>query len=160
MGLDMYLYARKHNYKSSYREHIEYPKELKSLETSIMNKHGLCSIITNTDYLIGYWRKANAIHNWFVEKCGGGIDECQDIYVPIEKLEELHKLCEQVLENHDEGKRLLPTTSGFFFGSVEYDEWYFKDIEYTKNLIEIIIDFCKNLPQDDNDWEIVYRASW
>ena len=26
---------------------------------------------------VAYWRKANAIHSWFVENCQDGVDECQ-----------------------------------------------------------------------------------
>lgn len=46
---------------------------------------------------VGYWRKANAIHAWFVRECGKGVDECQEIYVPREKLEELLNTVETVL---------------------------------------------------------------
>ena len=42
---------------------------------------------------VGYWRKANAIHGWFVRECGNNVDECQEIVVPKIKLMELQALC-------------------------------------------------------------------
>lgn len=46
---------------------------------------------------VAYWRKANAIHSWFVENCQGGVDECQETYIKKEQLEELLDICEQVV---------------------------------------------------------------
>lgn len=40
---------------------------------------------------IGYWRKANAIHGWFVRNCAEGVDECQPIAVSREQLEALRR---------------------------------------------------------------------
>jgi hypothetical protein len=101
----------------------------------------------------GYWRKANAIHDWFVRECQGGVDECQPSYVSREQLGELRQLCEEVLEDRTLASKLLPTTAGFFFGSTEYDEYYFQDIELTVK----IIDSVSALP---NEWEFEYRSSW
>jgi hypothetical protein len=42
---------------------------------------------------VGYWRKANAIHGWFVRECGNNVDECQEIVVPKIKMMELQALC-------------------------------------------------------------------
>jgi len=42
---------------------------------------------------VGYWRKANAIHGWFVRECGNNVDECQEIVVPKIKLLELQAQC-------------------------------------------------------------------
>lgn len=102
---------------------------------------------------VAYWRKANAIHQWFVEECGDGVDECQEMYVDKDKLKELLELCERVLENKNQASELLPTQSGFFFGSLEYDEGYFQNIEYTKNTLINII----NNPHIRH---VYYQASW
>ena len=42
---------------------------------------------------VGYWRKANAIHGWFIRECADGVDECQEIPVSTIKLLELHVQC-------------------------------------------------------------------
>jgi len=46
---------------------------------------------------VGYWRKANAIHKWFVDQVAEGEDDCQPVHVERSQLEELKRLCEEVL---------------------------------------------------------------
>lgn len=60
-----------------------------------------------------------------------------------------------VILNPEICKELLPRQSGFFFGSMEYDEYYLEDIKYTKEKIEEILD---NIDEKEND--IYYLASW
>lgn len=49
---------------------------------------------------VGYWRKANQIHNWFVENVQDGIDDCDYHHeVTKEILEELLDVCERVLDS-------------------------------------------------------------
>jgi hypothetical protein len=145
MGLDMYLTAHIPLWKASDNElpikiRID-GDEFEINRSDIIRKE------------VAYWRKANAIHQWFVNECGGGIDECQEMFVTKEKLKELLELCERILENKNKAKDLLPTQSGFFFGSLDYDEGYFQDIEYTKN---VLIDIINNphIPY------VYYQASW
>ena len=104
---------------------------------------------------VGYWRKNNHIHNWFVTNIQNGNDDCGDYYVSKENLEELLGVCKQVLENHELAEQLLPTQSGFFFGSTEYNEYYFKSVEYTVKLIEEIFE---EDPEFENDY--YYTSSW
>ena len=45
------------------------------------------------------WRKANQIHNWFVENVQDGIDDCSyHNEVTKEILEELLDICQRVLD--------------------------------------------------------------
>lgn len=99
---------------------------------------------------VAYWRKANAIHRWFVEMCADGVDNCQPVYVDGSQIEELVNLCKEVLEDHSKASELLPTQDGSFFGSTEYDEWYFEDLEKT----------VKMLGNLDFKGDYVYEASW
>lgn len=46
---------------------------------------------------VGYWRKANAIHKWFVENVQDDVDDCGRYEVSKEQLETLLSTCEQVL---------------------------------------------------------------
>lgn len=156
MGLDMYLYLRKSEYCGRWDKDYEekkkgfYPEELEQFR---IDEHNFMS--KETSYQVGYWRKANAIHNWFVEDCANGVDECQLIYVPLEKAKELRNLCNRVLEHHELAEELLPTCSGFFFGDTEYDDWYFEDLKYTKDLLDKCIELC-----DGSHYDIWYEASW
>lgn len=103
---------------------------------------------------VGYWRKANQVHNWFVNNVQKGVDDCNTYIVSKEKLEELLKTVNMVLKDSSL-THLLPTKSGFFFGSTLYDEWYFQDLKNTKKILKKVLietDFEKQL--------VVYRASW
>lgn len=42
---------------------------------------------------VAYWRKANAIHEWFIQNCNEGNDQCVDIWVDRTKLQELYDTC-------------------------------------------------------------------
>ena len=102
-----------------------------------------------------YWRKANQIHKWFVDNIQNGVDDCGTYAVSLEKLQELVDLCKQVLENPEKASELLPTQSGFFFGGIEYDEYYFEDLEKTiKGLEEIMptIDGLNNSLEYSSSW--------
>ena len=110
---------------------------------------------------VGYWRKANAIHKWFVDKVQEGVDDCKEYYVSPEQLKELLSICKKIVDNPAMSGNVLPTQSGFFFGGTEYDEYYMQDI---KNTIEII----EKVLKDEEDCKLeggilgdyYYQSSW
>ena len=110
---------------------------------------------------VAYWRKFNALHGWFINNCGGGVDECQDISVDEEKLKELLETLKEVSSNFTKAEELLPPTQGFFFGSDEVDEYYKEEVNST---IKIIEDLLEENEQSKEyglySGEFEYRASW
>lgn len=46
---------------------------------------------------VGYWRKANHIHAWFVENVQGGNDDCSYYTVTEDNLMDLKEVCEKVV---------------------------------------------------------------
>lgn len=150
MGLDMYLEAE--HYVSEYEEA---GKELAgAIQRHVSN--GLDKFKPkNVTFELAYWRKANAIHSWFVENVQDGLDECQSSYVPLEALQKLKETCEKVLDNNQLAADLLPTAKGFFFGDTAYDDYYFVTVEKTLNVVN---DILSN--PNVKDWWITYRASW
>ena len=138
MGLDMYLSAKR--YMSKYFdaadvERIEKVNDIFGITGIEDGDYGAQEVT----FRVCYWRKANAIHAWFVENCQDGRDECQEAWVSREQLQELLDLCKEVLENKGKAAELLSSKSGFFFGSTDYDEWYFQDIEFTATRLEKIL---------------------
>ena len=109
----------------------------------------------NITFELAYWRKANAIHGWFVENVQEGNDDCGDYYVSPDKLKELKETCEKVLDNLSLAEELLPATKGFFFGDYRYDEYYERDLERTVEALDKILS-----SPDAKDWWITYRSSW
>ena len=102
---------------------------------------------------VGYWRKANQIHNWFVQNIQEGNDNCRDYWVSDETLELLLKICKEVLKDKSKAKKLLPTTSGFFFGGTEYDEDYFDEVKRTIEILEKALKYKDEL-------DFTYHSSW
>ena len=89
------------------------------------------------------WRKANQIHKWFVDNCQEGNDNCQRHWVSESDLEELLEIINEILEIKDptekvtKAKELLPTDiEGCCFGSEDYDDYYFEDLEKTKKVLD------------------------
>ena len=50
-------------------------------------------------------------------------------------------------------QRLLPTCSGFFYGSTDYDEWYFSDVKEVLEWVNGVLDAL-------DDDEVVLMYCW
>lgn len=157
MGLDMYLNARK--YVSGY----DFDKEPeKQAYADVLSASGLTKADTKfgnpsatISISVGYWRKVNSVHNWFVKNVQGGVDECQRAYVEREQLAELLQACETVLADATKAQELLPPTSGFFFGSVDLDEYYYQDLKRTAKMLKHILN-----SERLKDFDFEYQSSW
>lgn len=151
MGLDMYLEARRSLW--SFREGDEKKANLVASIFPELNGLGRPNEVRAE---LMYWRKANAIHKWFVDNVQEGVDECQQSYVKREDLQHLYNIIEQVLKenNIETAMKLLPTQSGFFFGETDIDDWYWDNLKFTKEALE------KILAADLDGWDIYYQSSW
>jgi hypothetical protein len=148
MGLDMYLTAEKYISEWSDKDLSE-----KLNKISIPGKTGRINFV-RTEAI--YWRKANAIHKWFVDHCQGGVDECQETYIELEQLEALRFACTQVIQNPEKyAEELLPPCAGFFFGSTEMDSYYMEDLIATREALDRILN-----DKESRKWNYYYRASW
>jgi len=145
MGLDMYLSAKLYVWNESPLQ-----TEINELTKDIRKDLNIKGITAEA----AYWRKANAIHQWFVTNVQDGEDDCREYYVSNEKLSELRDICVDILADTTKAADLLPPQEGFFFGSTNVDEWYFQDLEYT---VEVL---AKLLEPEYKDWEFYYRSSW
>ena len=159
MGLDMYLYAKKYIPKFEYPNRVDgalnnqmFLDVAKSTNsTNLIDEDNFCGIQVMIP--VGYWRKANAIHGWFVDKHARGIDNCQEIMIFKSDIAELRDICQEILDGSDPSE-LLPSKMGFFFGSYEYDDWYMEDIKKT-------IRICDKVLTNINDSDtLIYQASW
>ena len=174
MGLDIYLTEKVYIGAG-------YDFEKVNVKCSITKKGEPFKLppLNKLEYMVfekAYWRKANHIHKWFVDNVQGGVDDCKEYWVSVEQLEELKKLCQQVVElakespyeekeveqfdgttytyrvykNPEEFMEILPTQEGFFFGSTEINNWYVKDCE---NTLEMLKDLNEN-------YEYYHQSSW
>ena len=151
MGLDQYLYAKKYT-SENFNNGGQFEKLKDALGTDVeyLDKQ---TPSVSIEMKVAQWRKANEIHQWFVDNCQDSTDDCRLAYVGREKLEELLDLCKQVTADNSKAQDLLPTQAGFFFGSTEYDVWYFRVLEETVGTLEK----CLTL---DDEWEFYYSSSW
>lgn len=157
MGLDMYLSASKTIGAWHHKKDDE-----KALYASILEKIGLLgcrceqSPCLTIKVAVAYWRKANAIHAWFVREVQNGEDEGREHYVPRSKLIELSDLCKLLLESMDEAvaQSKLPPQAGFF-GSSDIKDSYWMDLQNTVIQLHSILD-----QKEMDGMEFYYRASW
>ena len=193
MGLDMYLTGKQ--YVSTYDHNLK-DVQLQMMLKTVLKKWNMGNDKKQIDYPVQYiefqimqWRKANQIHNWFVEKVQSGEDDCGWYYVSEQNCKDLLFVCEKVIANStlvdgqvqngstmsaetggkfvpnmEQGKYIqnsavaqetLPCSSGFFFGSEDYNEWYLDDIKETATVLKKILDhdLFAHL-------EIYYSSSW
>ena len=135
---------------------------------------------------VGYWRKANQIHKWFVKHVQNNVDDCGTYEVSVGQLRDLLALCKavkkasklidgqvsqgqrgtadgwetiygegKIIEDSSVAEELLPTGSGFFFGSTDYNEYYMQDINATIKIINKVL--------KETDFEthgVAYSSSW
>ena len=150
------------------KEVIEYYKQFYTKcysDWDTEHKYGWYSIMKQ----VGYWRKANEIHNWFVENVQDGDDDC-DYHNECTRgiLEDLLHTCKTVLDScattYRDGKvvidssvaeELLPRCRGFFFGGDGYDEYYVSDIVDTIKILEDVL-----ATTDFETQMVFYISSW
>ena len=161
MGLDMYLDKRtsvrnwSHQTKDE-RYSVSVKRGGKRLD-KIQTKR-----ITHIIEEIGYWRKFNALHRWFVENVQEGNDDCKQYWVSQKALTDLLEVLKKVaasrnrlvdnLRDTETAKENLPTVGGFFFGDTDYNEYYYDEVESTIKIIEEAV--------KDTDADYYYSSSW
>lgn len=156
MGLDMYLNARRTFYSWGPESNEEIANKMTELLPELagrINHWNEPVTVESVTVEIAYWRKANQIHNWFVTNIQDGEDNCKRYFVERGQLKSLRDTCQKVLDDNMLARILLPTTSGCFFGSTDYDESYFCDLENTIGQI----DEALTLP---DTWTFEYQSSW
>lgn len=135
---------------------------------------------------IGYWRKANAIHKWFVDNIQDGEDDCGYYEVAPEQLEELLNICKLIKQQSvmkkgkitvgyrfDNDKAVPIMEDGEYIENPEIaeeylptqDGFFFGSTEYNQFYMENIestIDILtKVLEEIDFDNQmVVYSSSW
>lgn len=179
MGLDMYLYKRSYvqnwGHTPKEEEHEITVKVGGKIHADIKPER-IAYIIEQ----ITHWRKFNALHGWIVENCAAGVDDCSEIYLSTEHIKNLLEILEKVKEiilksektikvfedykgrkyeetSYDcsgEMDAIFPPRSGFFFGSLEIDNYFLQDVEKS---IKVFQDCLKD---KSGRSQYFYQASW
>ena len=125
-------------------ESIKKPDEVKEVFDKAEN---YCYAVENA-----YFRKVNFIYEFFRNEM---TDE--SCVVSKSRIKVLIDSCKNVLKNkgdEDYAKEALPTTGGFFFGSTEYDKWYWKNV---KNCLQQMTKLYKSMGDEDF---VLWSFSW
>ncbi|GAA0260165.1 hypothetical protein [Rhodanobacter caeni] len=150
MGLDMYLEAKRHVAPCDPRTEptrraigtaIGYmpPKEKPGQDASLLEVSGVT-------VRVGYWRKFDALHRWFVSNVQEGVDDCRPAFVSVDTLIELEGKLEQASD-----------------ASVSASDHFTADVDETLEDGEVdytlkVLHHAKQL--QEQGWDIYYRASW
>ena len=133
------------NYDFKYSKMLESVKPLSEVEE--WAKNILRWTYAESD---AYFRKVNFVYRYFSPKL-----ENEACFVTRYDLEDLIRRCEMVLNNEGAAEELLPTQSGFFFGSTDYDNYYYADVEDCKKQMKKLL---KGLNEDTDAIYVV--MSW
>jgi hypothetical protein len=150
MGLDMYLEAKRHVAPCDSRTEpmrraigaaIGYmpSREKPGQDASLLEVSGVT-------VRVGYWRKFDALHRWFVSNVQEGVDDCRPAFVSADALVELEEQLERVSDAPGSTSKHLTTDldEPLEDGEVDYT---LKVLHHAKRLQE-------------QGWDIYYRASW
>jgi hypothetical protein len=189
MGLDMYLY------KKSYVKNWDHMKNENKHKVTVKmggkNRPDIKSErITYIVEEVAYWRKFNALHGWIVKNCADGVDECQEIHLGVEEIEQLLSTLKKVsgiikvskkkkknvvvgwnaegdimeeIDVFDCDKKivsLLAPTEGFFFGSTDIDNYFKEDVEDSIKIFEGVMDEINKNKENGIYFDYYYQASW
>lgn len=98
-------------------------------------------------------RKENHIQQ-FMEGEVGEVVNCGYLVLEREHIERLVDRLKRVDADHSLAGAVLPTQAGFFYGSTDYDEWYFSDVK------EELKFFSEILEEWDENSAYAYWAWW
>lgn len=183
MGLDMNLYKK--TYVKNW-QHMR-PEELHKITIKrggLVRKDIKPERISYIVEDIGYWRKANQIHKWFVDNVQDGNDDCGTYYVSAEKLLELKELCETVIsksklvegdvingQTFKDGKLVPIVERGMVIEDPSVAKellpneagFFFGSTEYDKWYLDDLKETVKIIDEaldDDADGDFEYSSSW
>lgn len=158
MGLDINFYKAKRSKDNETKERLEeirkalateYLKSIDERNSILIKELEEENEKINPWNEVAYFRKVNFLIPFF-----GYEENCSNIEIDKYQVEDLIEACKEVLANHDKASSLLPTQAGFFFGSTDYDDWYFDDVQNVKEKFEeILADF-------DRDEDILLMHCW
>jgi hypothetical protein len=132
---------------------------------------------------IGYWRKANQIHKWFVDNCQDGVDDCREALVSYENLKRLYNICKTVMDSielvdgkiqngwsYKNGKEVPIMEMGKKIKNPKVAQkllpstggFFFGNTEYDQYYAEDIKNTIKILEEilEDEDGDFYYHSSW
>lgn len=89
------------------------------------------------------WRKCNQFRGWFSRL--ENFEDEGETPISIEILNDFLKDLLAIVKDPSRAEEIMPVQRGFFFGSYEYDEWYFRDIvEAVKEVANLLLEVTED----------------
>lgn len=134
-----------------FEEHKDIAELLDKMQVNVEESEKLGEEIYNifNRKEIAYFRKVNFLMAFFQYE-----DNCEFVEITKEQVSDLVERATKVWNDHSLAEELLPTQSGFFYGSTEYSDYYFEDVKDVRDTFQEIL--------DNTDWEkeIVEMYCW
>ena len=189
MGLDMYLNAERYLFHMDDKESALGKEIAKLVGLSVNHMTAREPFVNRFGFQVGYWRKQNAIHQWFVDNVQGGDDDCKTYEVSIEQLKELRETCADTLlicgawwekveaSITDDMKSYndLPKKALDYYRKIvlycddhlaTQSGFFFGGTDYDEWYFQglkdtiTIIDRCEKLSEENASWYFEYNSSW
>ena len=117
MGLDMYVNIRHKNTQSKLDAYEAWEQKYSYEEFQLLTEEQKEEYRNSEPEYdaamygkeLMYWRKANQIHNWFVQNCQNGVDDGGRYVITVDDLKTLKELCEKILTMTNVKQELRPT---------------------------------------------------
>ena len=184
MGLDMYLNRK--TYVKNWAHHQEDERHEVTVKRGGQVREDIKpSRVTYITEEVAYWRKANAIHRWFVETCQNGEDDCREAYVTIAQVRDLVTVCKQVLSTVETVDGVINNgTTHYPDGTVVQNElpgqvvaqkaiaekllpsrggFFFGNTDYDEYYLSDLkrtVELLEPLLAEDSDGSLYYHSSW
>lgn len=144
MGLDIYFFLRKKTISSSD------DKRLKTQDIENSQNLKKCAYFRKVNFLIPHFNYKDKDNNTY---------NCEYVKIDKKQIRHLITKCKKILSQYEKkhtiDENILPTQTGFFFGSDMYDEEY---IEKVNNVLNTFNDIYAMI--DEEYYDILMYCSW
>jgi hypothetical protein len=129
MGLDQYITIRHKSTNRSYKKYNDFWKL--SVEEREEKK---IPDEPDKDFIVGYFRKHNMIHKWFVDNVQNGVDDCGRYVITVKDLNKLLDICNRIMAGVTKSKK--PAKFMTDRDGVEHEIWQMDTYTPTEGILE------------------------
>lgn len=129
MGLDQYITIRHKSTNRSYKKYNDFWKlSAKEREGKEIPDE------PEKDFIVGYFRKHNMIHKWFVDNVQNGVDDCGRYVITVKDLNKLLDICNRIMSGVTKSKK--PAKFMTDRDGVEHEIWQIDTYTPTEGILE------------------------
>lgn len=135
MGLDQYITIRHKSTNRAYKKYNDFWNLSDEERAGKEIPDEPCK-----DFIVGYFRKHNMIHKWFVDNVQNGVDDCGRYLIPYSALNVLLDICKNIMAGVTKSKK--PTKFMTDRNGVEHELWQMdtytpteETLEYAKSIL-------------------------